>query len=80
MPILALFLTRLGIIDYRMMLHYFRYAVLIIFVVAAALTPPDMVSQFLLAIPLLALYGVSIGVSYLFRILPVVDVPPIQAS
>jgi sec-independent protein translocase protein TatC len=67
MPIFAFFLTRLGLIDYRMMLKQFRYAILIIFVVAAALTPPDMVSQFLLAIPLLVLYIVSVGVSYAFR-------------
>ncbi len=67
LPIFAFFLTRLGMIDHRMMVHYFRYAVLAIFVVAVALTPPDMVSPFLLAIPLLALYGLSIGVSYLFR-------------
>ncbi|MBV8774837.1 MAG: twin-arginine translocase subunit TatC [Deltaproteobacteria bacterium] len=67
MPIFAFFLTRLGIIDHRMMVHYFRYAVLAIFVVAVALTPPDMISPFLLAMPLLALYGVSIGVSYMFR-------------
>jgi sec-independent protein translocase protein TatC len=70
MPIFAYFLTRLGLIDYRQMLKYFRYAVLAIFVVAAALTPPDMVSQFLLAIPLLGLYGLSIGVSYVFRAQP----------
>jgi sec-independent protein translocase protein TatC len=67
LPIFAFFLTRIGIIDYRMMIHYFRYAVLAIFVVAVALTPPDMISPFLLAIPLLALYGLSIGVSYVFR-------------
>jgi sec-independent protein translocase protein TatC len=68
LPIFAFFLTRIGVIDYRMMIHYFRYAVLAIFVVAVALTPPDMVSPFLLAIPLLALYGISIGVSYCFRV------------
>jgi sec-independent protein translocase protein TatC len=67
MPIFAFFLTRLGIIDYKMMLKQFRYAILIIFVIAAALTPPDMVSQFLLAIPLLFLYVISVGVSYVFR-------------
>jgi sec-independent protein translocase protein TatC len=67
MPIFAFFLTRLGMVDYRMMIRYIRYAVLAIFVVAVALTPPDMVSPFLLAIPLLLLYGVSIGVSYFFR-------------
>jgi sec-independent protein translocase protein TatC len=67
LPIFAFFFTRVGMIDHRMMIHYFRYAVLAIFVVAVALTPPDMVSPFLLAIPLLALYGLSIGVSYMFR-------------
>ena len=67
MPIFAFFLTRLGVLDYRMMLAYFRYAFLAIFVVAVALTPPDMISPFLLAIPLLLLYGLSIAVSYFFR-------------
>ncbi len=67
LPIFAFFLTRVGLIDYRMMTHYFRYAVLAIFVLAVALTPPDMISPFLLAIPLLALYGLSIAVSYFFR-------------
>jgi sec-independent protein translocase protein TatC len=70
MPIFAFFLTKLGMIDYTMMIHYFRYAVLIIFVLAAALAPPDMISMFLLAIPLLLLYGLSIGVAYFFRIVP----------
>jgi sec-independent protein translocase protein TatC len=67
MPIFAFFLTRLSLIDYRMMIRQLRYAVLAIFVVAVALTPPDMISPFLLAAPLLALYGLSIVVSYLFR-------------
>jgi len=44
-----------------------RYAIVIIFIVAAALTPPDMISQFLLSIPLLVLYGLSIGVAYFAR-------------
>jgi sec-independent protein translocase protein TatC len=70
MPIFAFFLTRVGLIDYRMMIHHFRYALLAIFIVAVALTPPDMLSPFLLAIPLLALYGLSIGVAYMFRAPP----------
>ena len=74
MPIFAFFLTRLGVVDYRMMIRYIRYAVLAIFVVAVALTPPDMVSPFLLAIPLLLLYGISIGVSYFFRGEPAAEV------
>jgi sec-independent protein translocase protein TatC len=80
MPIFALFLTKLGIIDHKMMLKQFRYAVLGIFIVAAALTPPDMMSQFLLAIPLLGLYGVSIGISYLFRAQPVPAAAPSAAE
>lgn len=67
LPIFAFFLTRLGLIDHRMMIRHMRYAVLGIFVVAVALTPPDMISPFLLAIPLLGLYGLSIAVAYFFR-------------
>jgi sec-independent protein translocase protein TatC len=73
LPIFAFFLTRLGLIDHRMMIRHLRYAVLGIFVVAVALTPPDMVSPFLLAIPLLALYGLSIAVAYFFRHQPPVN-------
>lgn len=70
MPAFAYFLTRLGVIDYHLLIRQFRYAILIIFVIAGALAPPDFVSMLLLAMPLLALYGVSIGVSYLFRTRP----------
>lgn len=70
MPIFAFFFTKLGMIDYKMMFSYWRYAVLAIFIVSAALTPPDMVSQFLLAIPLLLLYAISVGVAWMFRLKP----------
>ncbi|HLW70295.1 MAG TPA: twin-arginine translocase subunit TatC [Candidatus Binataceae bacterium] len=70
MPIFAFFLTRVGVIDHRLMIRHLRYAVLAIFVVALALTPPDMISPFLLAIPLLGLYGLSVGVAYFFRVRP----------
>jgi sec-independent protein translocase protein TatC len=70
MPIFAFFFTKLGMIDYKMMLGYWRYAILAIFIVSAALTPPDMISQFLLAIPLLALYALSVGVAWMFRLKP----------
>lgn len=60
MPVIAFFLGRIGIIDYKMMVSGFRYAVVIIFVVAAILTPPDVCSQFLMAIPLIGLYCISI--------------------
>src|ERR1700685_2095157 len=70
MPIFAFFFTKLGMIDYKMMASYWRYAILAIFIVSAALTPPDMISHFLLAIPLLLWYAISVGVAWMFRIEP----------
>ena len=39
---------------------FFKYAIILIFLVAAILTPPDVLTQFLMAAPLIILYGVSI--------------------
>ncbi|MBN8548096.1 MAG: twin-arginine translocase subunit TatC [Deltaproteobacteria bacterium] len=60
MPVLAYFLARLGVVNHRMMLSGARYAVVIIFIVSAVLTPPDVLSQMLMAGPLCVLYGLSI--------------------
>jgi len=59
-PVLAYFLGRIGIINSRMMAQNRRIAILLIFVVAAVITPPDVVSQIMLAIPLYLLYEGSI--------------------
>jgi sec-independent protein translocase protein TatC len=67
MPVCAYFLTRIGMIDHRLLVRQFRYAILGIFILAAILTPPDAVSQVLLALPLTLLYGVSILVAYVAR-------------
>lgn len=64
LPLLTYFLARAGIIDHRFLLDWFRHAVVLIFVVAAVLTPPDVLTQLLMAGPLLALYGVSIGIAW----------------
>jgi sec-independent protein translocase protein TatC len=67
LPVLAFFFTRVGLITHRLLLGFFRYAVVLIFVLAAVLTPgPDIASQLLLAGPLLLLYTLSIGVAYVF--------------
>jgi sec-independent protein translocase protein TatC len=64
LPIFIFFLTKLGIVNARMLSKQRRYAILIIFIVAAILTPsPDALSQILMAIPLMFLYEVSIFVS-----------------
>jgi sec-independent protein translocase protein TatC len=68
LPVFTFFLVRLGIWDYRFMLRSFRYAIVIIFVLAAILTPtPDVINQSLLALPMLVLYVLSIGVAYIWR-------------
>lgn len=64
LPIFIFFLTKLGIVNAAMLSKQRRYAMLIIFIVAAILTPsPDALSQVLMAIPLMFLYEVSIFVS-----------------
>jgi len=68
LPVFTFFLVRLGIWDHRFLWRQFRYAVLVIFILAAILTPgPDVVSQILLAVPLTLLYLLSIGVAYAWR-------------
>ena len=60
MPVLAYFMARTGIVNYERMLGWGRYAIVVIFIIAAVLTPPDVVSQMSMAVPLLVLYGVSL--------------------
>ena len=67
MPVITFFLARLGMVNHTAMLKHTRYAILVIVIVAAVLTPgPDVASQMLMAGPLLLLYGLSIGVAYVF--------------
>jgi sec-independent protein translocase protein TatC len=67
LPVFTFFLARTGIVDHKMMMATWRYAVVGIFIVAAVLTPgPDVASQLLMATPLLVLYVASIGVAYVF--------------
>lgn len=65
LPLITYFLSRLGIIDHHFLIKFFRHAVVAIFAVAAVVTPPDVFTQFLMAVPLTVLYAISIGVAYL---------------
>jgi sec-independent protein translocase protein TatC len=67
LPVLAYFLSRVGIIDHRFLIRHIRYAVIGIAILAAILTPPDFISQALLMIPLGLLYAVGIVVAYFAR-------------
>jgi len=60
LPVFAYFLALLGLVTDRTLKDFFKYAIVIIFLVAALLTPPDILTQLLMAAPLVILYGVSI--------------------
>jgi sec-independent protein translocase protein TatC len=67
LPVLAFFCARVGFIDHRFLIHHIRYAIIGMAILAAILTPPDLVAQIFFMVPLSLLYGVSIGVAYLAR-------------
>ncbi|HEY6078010.1 MAG TPA: twin-arginine translocase subunit TatC [Polyangiaceae bacterium] len=64
LPVLAMFLTVAGLITHRHLIKFFRYFIVVAFIIAAVVTPPDPLSQFLLAVPLIGLYGVSIVIAW----------------
>jgi sec-independent protein translocase protein TatC len=66
MPLFAFFLSRMGLVTADGMRSFRRYAVVGIFIAAAILTPPDVVSQLLMAAPMLILYEGSILVAAAF--------------
>lgn len=67
LPVITFFLAKIGLVNDQMLKDFFRYAVVLIFIVAAVLTPPDVISQVLMAAPLLILYGVSIYIAKVFN-------------
>ncbi|MZP28115.1 twin-arginine translocase subunit TatC [Heliobacterium undosum] len=68
MPLVIMFLVRLGIVDHHFLAKYRRYAILIMFVVAAIFTPtPDVISQTLMAAPMYLLYEISIWIARWIR-------------
>jgi len=67
LPVLAFFLARVGIIDHHFLIRHGRYAIIAIALLAAVLTPPDLISQVLLMVPLALLYVLCIIVAYSAR-------------
>ncbi len=60
LPVVLTLLARIGLIDSQFLREKRRYAIVIVFVIAAIFTPPDIISQFALAIPTLLLYELAI--------------------
>lgn len=63
LPAASFVLTRVGMITHRTLLDFWRMAVVVVFVMAAFITPPDIISQSMMAVPLLVLYFISVGIA-----------------
>ena len=70
LPVLAFFLAKMGVINTRMLSRYRKHALIVIMLVAAIITPPDLMTLILVTIPLYLLYEVSIRVARWARRLP----------
>jgi sec-independent protein translocase protein TatC len=67
-PILIFFLARMGIVSEKWLLAKFKYAILVIFIIAAVITPtPDIATQCVFALPMIGLYLLGIGIAWAFR-------------
>ena len=67
LPIVILFLSKLGVVNHTQLSKNRKYSILLAFLVGAILTPPDVVSQCLMAVPLIVLYEVSIILARIFE-------------
>ena len=63
LPVVVYFLAKIGLVNADMLRKYRRFAIVGIFILAAVLTPPDVISQVAMAIPLLILYEISIFIA-----------------
>ena len=63
LPILGYFLTKIGLLTPEFMRVYRKHAIVVILILAAAITPPDVTSQILVSLPLIVLYEISIKIS-----------------
>lgn len=63
LPVISYVLSRMGIITAKFLIRNLKYAMILIFIIAAVLTPPDILSQLMMAVPLLVLYCISIIVA-----------------
>ncbi len=63
LPIIIYFLTKMGLVTPEFLKEYRKYALILVLVLAAVITPPDIISQIIVAIPMIALYEISIKIS-----------------
>ena len=63
LPVLIYFLTKIGLITPEFLKRYRKHALVVVLILAAIITPPDVASQVIVAIPILFLYEIGIKVS-----------------
>jgi sec-independent protein translocase protein TatC len=63
LPVIVYFLTKIGLITPEFLKKYRKHALVVVLILAAIITPPDVASQIIVAIPVLILYEISIKVS-----------------
>ena len=63
LPIIIYFLTKIGVVTPEFLRKYRKYALVIVLILSAIITPPDILSQIIVAIPVLILYEISIVIS-----------------
>mgnify|MGYP002663016356 CR=1 FL=1 len=63
LPIIIYFLTKIGLVNPEFLRKYRKYALVIVLIIAAIITPPDVISQIIVAIPIMILYEISIFIS-----------------
>ncbi len=73
LPVITFFLAKIGLVDDAMLKNFFKYAIVLIFILASLLTPPDVLTQFLMAGPLILLYILSIYIAKVFNPAPKED-------
>ena len=65
LPIIIFFLTKIGLVTPEFLRKYRKYTLVVVLVVAAVITPPDVLSQIIVTIPIMILYEASILISVL---------------
>jgi sec-independent protein translocase protein TatC len=75
-PVVLVLLARIGVVNAKTLARQRKYAILLIFIFAAVLTPPDVISQVMVALPLMGLYELSILLSKVFGKKPA----PVQST
>ena len=63
MPIVMYFLTKMGLVTPEFLKKYRKYALVLVLILAAVITPPDIISQIIVSIPMMILYELSIFIS-----------------